>query len=106
MQNQMSFINLFLIPLIGEYLFLRKKSYQMTFSLKILFLYAYFTCMDIIASHFILIILRKFGMIIVPESAFYTLISLMSTIIIYFCSLVLIEWFHIELRLKKKNEEK
>lgn len=100
----MLFINLFLTPMIGLYLFMLKKSFPMDFSVKTLLLYACFTSLNIPAARFFIVIIRKIGLVIESESALYTLIAIISSVIVSVCLLLLTEWLHIELKTFKKND--
>lgn len=102
-----TFINLFIVPLIGTYLFCRKEQYKLSFSFETLFLYAYFTSFNILGTHCFLILARKLlNRIIVTESALYTLFAIISSVIIYFISVIISECLNIELKIKKNKDEK
>ena len=96
--NLMIIINLLLTPVTGLSLFLKRKNIEIFFSAGLLKLYILFLTWNIPFTKFFMVLLRKFGFVVLPESGIYTLI------IVFGCAVFITEIFHINLRINKKNE--
>ena len=102
--NLMVIINLLFTPITGLSLFLKKKKMEFKFSAKVLELYLLFTTWNIPFTKLFLIVTRKIGLTIVPESGFYTLIALIASIVLYGIFVLGTEVFHISFKVEKKDE--
>ena len=100
----MIFINFFLTPFTGLNLFIRKKKISSDFSAKNVILYAIFTAWNIPVTRIFVVILRRFGFFILPESSTYTLLSLFASIFVFGAATVFCEYLSISFLVEKKNE--
>lgn len=104
LNNLMIIINLFFAPATGFILFLNRKGNDFKFTNKLLLYYIFFLTWNIPFTKVFIIIARKLGMFILPESSSYTLIALIASIIFYGCLVFFSEIFHINFTVENKNE--
>lgn len=104
LNNLMIIINLFFVPTTGFVLYLKRKKTDFRFTNKILLCYILFTTWNIPITKLFILIARKLGILILPESSSYTIIALIASIIVYGCVVFFSEVFHINFTLEKKNE--
>ena len=101
----MIIINLFFTPLTGLYLFLKRKEIDIRFSANVLFLYIIFLSWNIPFTKLFIVIARKFGLIILPESASYTLVSLIASILVFGFFVLCTEFIKFKFTVKKKKND-
>lgn len=105
MANIMILINVFLTPFTGFSLFLKRKEIDFSSTSKILLCYILFLTWNIPFTKLFIVLARKIGLEIMPDSSLYTLFALISSILVYGCYVLLSDLFHITFTVEKKNEE-
>lgn len=99
------FINILLTPFTGLSLYLKRKCLKGEFSFKILSIYINFITWNIPITKLLIIISKKIDIQILPESCYYTLLSLISSILIYGIAVIFTEFVHIHFNVNKNKDE-
>ena len=102
MFSQLCFINFFLTPCVGLYMYFKSKRYELNFSFKNVLIYAIFVSLNIPFTHIFLKILRSFGRVIPVESSVYTVLTIISSLVLYAVFYICSEYFNISLKVEKK----
>lgn len=99
----MMIINLFLTPFTGLSLFLRRNKLNFHFSAKTFELYVLFVSWNIPFTRGLSIVAKKINIAVPLESGYYTLFSLLSSILVFLCAVLITEVIHISFKLEKKK---
>jgi len=99
------FINLFFTPFTGLSLYIKRTNLKVEFSFKTISLYINFITWNIPITKLLTIISKKAGLQIFPESCSYTILSLISSLLLYGLAVIFTEFIHIHFNVNKKNYE-
>ena len=100
----LTFINYFPTPATGLYLFLRRyNGYgRETSLLRPVLLYEIFTCCNIPVSRLFVVTARALGKTLHADSGLYTLVALVSSVIVYGIAVILKEYLRLTFQVGKK----
>ena len=99
------FINIFFTPFMGTYLFMKRKSIEFSFSMKVLSLYAIFCSWNIPTTYVFIYALSFLGFNLGIKSNMYTVVALISSIIVYGAAIIISEFLNISFKVERKDEK-
>ncbi len=103
-ENSFTIINLFIVPLISSYFFVKRNGFKLSFNFEVICIYSIFVVLNSIIVKGICSILRQFFSITIEvASSYYTIIAL----VIALLTAVLFEIFrkYITVVIEEKNEK-
>jgi hypothetical protein len=117
MKNLIAFINLFVVPAVGAFLYLKRerlvkfKNFSSANFFNFFFVYPFFCVLNLIASKIAVYLLLRFffrilrsASAISEDSVLFTMVSLFSVLVLYFVFVIFTEVIQIRFLFEKKND--